>query len=56
VFKGLAAKAEWHDDKFMLESDSPGNLIDEAIYVPVTSIEDNADVQIRFPRGIAPRP
>ena len=41
----------------MLEPDFPGDLTDEAIYVPGRiRLRHNTDVQIRFPRGIATRP
>jgi hypothetical protein len=56
VFKFLAAKADWHDYQLMLEPDFPGDPADEAIYVPVASIEDNTDVQLRFSRRITTRP
>jgi hypothetical protein len=56
MFELRTGKTERYNDDLLFEADFPGNLADTIISVRGILIEDNTDVEIRFPCAIASCP
>src|SRR5688572_8233188 len=53
MFELRTGKTERYNDDLLFETDFPGHLADAIISVRGTLMEDNTDVEIRFPGAIA---